>query len=202
MLSSNLNNLHIYGVLHGIWTREQVEAWKPIVDAVHEKGSIFFLQLWHSGRAITNGFYLAIGFLPNNQTPVSSTARGITPGVDGQEWAPPRQLTKDEIPGVVNNFRIIARNAIEAGFDGVEIRGANGYLIEQSFKDQVKDKTDEYGEGLENRCGFALEIVEAVANEIGSNRGRLRLSPYANLSESVDSDPDALGLYMASALNK
>ncbi|KAL7119688.1 hypothetical protein ACP275_02G077800 [Erythranthe tilingii] len=180
----------------GIRTREQVEAWKPIVDAVHEKGSIFFLQLWHAGRAITNGF------LPNGQTPVSSTARGISSGVDGQEWAPPRRLRKDEIPGVVNDFRIAARNAIEAGFDGVELHGANGYLIEQFLKDQVNNRTDEYGGSLENRCRFALEIVEAVANEIGSNRVGIRLSPYANLSESIDSDPDALGLYMANALNK
>ncbi|EYU35002.1 hypothetical protein MIMGU_mgv1a024432mg [Erythranthe guttata] len=175
---------HRYRDTPGIRTREQVEACKPIVDAVHEKGSIFFLQLWHVGRAITNGF------LPNGQTPISSTARGISPGVDGQEWAPPRRPTKDEIPGVVNDFRIAARNAIEAGFDGVELHGANGYLIEQFLKDQ------------ENRCRFALEIVEAVANEIGSNRVGIRLSPYAKLYEAIDSDPDALGLYMANALNK
>ncbi|KAL8061272.1 hypothetical protein ABFX02_02G076700 [Erythranthe guttata] len=143
---------HRYRDTPGIRTREQVEACKPIVDAVHEKGSTFFLQLWHVGRAITNGF------LPNGQTPISSTARGISPGVDGQEWAPPRRPTKDEIPGVVNDFRIAARNAIEA--------------------------------------------VEAVANEIGSNRVGIRLSPYAKLYEAIDSDPDALGLYMANALNK
>ncbi|XP_011087657.1 putative 12-oxophytodienoate reductase 11 [Sesamum indicum] len=180
----------------GIWTKEHVEAWKPIVDAVHQKGGIFFLQMWHVGRVSTYDFQ------PNGQAPVSSTDKGITPGLDGVEWSPPRRLRKDEIPGIVNDFRLSARNAIEAGFDGVEIHGANGYLIEQFLKDQVNDRTDEYGGSLENRSRFALEIVEAVTNEIGSHRVGIRLSPYTDFMESVDSDPDALGLYMANALNK
>ncbi|KAK4438379.1 12-oxophytodienoate reductase 1 [Sesamum alatum] len=180
----------------GIWTKEHVEAWKPIVDAVHQKGGVFFLQMWHCGRVSTYDFQ------PNGQAPVSSTDKGITPGLDGVEWSPPRHLRKDEIPGIVNDFRLSARNAIEAGFDGVEIHGANGYLIEQFLKDQVNDRTDEYGGSLENRCRFALEIVEAVTNEIGSHRVGIRLSPYTDFMESIDSDPDALGLYMANALNK
>lgn len=89
-----------------------------------------------------------------------------------------------------------------AGFDGVEIHGANGYLIEQFLKDQVNDRTDEYGGRLENRCRFALEVVEAVTNEIGCDRVGIRLSPYTYFMESVDSNPDALGLYLANALNK
>ncbi|KAL0364985.1 UNVERIFIED_CONTAM: putative 12-oxophytodienoate reductase 11 [Sesamum angustifolium] len=205
----------------GIWTKEHVEAWKPIVDAVHQKGAIFFLQIVHIGRVST------------------------------YEWSPPRRLRKDEVPGIVNDFRLAARNAIEAGFplclvvyflrdirvkpdalrddlpydqltdglmlgnlsvsgipkhvqcfDGVEIHGANGYLIEQFLKDQVNDRTDEYGGSLENRCRFALEIVEALAKEIGSHRVGIRLSPYSDFMEAIDSDPDALGLYMANALNK
>ncbi|KAF2296966.1 hypothetical protein GH714_013739 [Hevea brasiliensis] len=126
----------------GIWTKEQVEAWKPIVDAVHAKGGIFFLQIWHVGR--------------------------------------------------VSN----------SGFDGVEIHGAHGYLIDQFMKDQVNDRTDQYGGSLENRCRFALEIVEAVANEIGADKVGIRLSPFANYMESGDSNPKALGLYMAESLNK
>ncbi|KAL8061278.1 hypothetical protein ABFS82_02G076800 [Erythranthe guttata] len=180
----------------GIWTKEQVEAWKPIVDAVHEKGAVFFLQMWHVGRVSTYGFQ------PNGQAPISSTDKGITPGLDGVDWAPPRRLSKDEIPSIVNDFRVAARNAIEAGFDGVEIHGANGYLIEQFLKDQVNDRTDEYGGSLENRCRFALEVVEAVTKEIGSNRVGIRLSPYTDFMESVDSDPDALGLHLAKELNK
>ncbi|KAL2529323.1 12-oxophytodienoate reductase 2 [Forsythia ovata] len=95
-----------------------------------------------------------------------------------------------------------ARNAIEAGFDGVEIHGANGYLIDQFLKDQINDRTDEYGGSLENRCRFALELIEAVSNEIGANRVGMRLSPYADCNESPDSNRDALGLYMANSLNK
>ncbi|KAG8368884.1 hypothetical protein BUALT_Bualt15G0093000 [Buddleja alternifolia] len=180
----------------GIWTKEHVEAWKPIVDAVHQKGGIFFLQIWHVGRVSTYDFQ------PNGEAPISATDKGITPGLDGVEWSPPRRLRKDEIPAIINDFRLAARNAIEAGFDGVEIHGANGYLIEQFLKDQVNDRTDEYGGSLENRCRFALEIVEAVTNEIGSNRVGIRLSPYTDFMESIDSNPDALGLYMANALNK
>ncbi|CAA2963701.1 12-oxophytodienoate reductase 11 [Olea europaea subsp. europaea] len=180
----------------GIWTKEQVEAWKPIVDAVHQKGGIFFMQIWHAGR-VSN-----YSFQPNEQAPISSTDKGITPGHEGGEWSPPRRLKTDEIPGVVNDFRLAARNAIEAGFDGVEIHGAYGYLIEQFMKDEVNDRIDEYGGSLENRCRFALEVVEAVVSEIGAYRVGIRLSPYSDLMEASDSNPNALALYMANALNK
>ncbi|XP_075478710.1 LOW QUALITY PROTEIN: putative 12-oxophytodienoate reductase 11 [Primulina tabacum] len=180
----------------GIWTKEHVEAWKPIVDAVHDKGGIFFVQLWHVGRVSTYGMQ------PNGQSPISSTDKGVTPGLDGGNWSPPRRLRLDEIPGIVNDFRLAAKNAIEAGFDGVEIHGANGYIIEQFLKDQVNDRTDQYGGSMENRAPFALEIVEAIVNEIGSNRVGMRLSPYSDFMESIDSNPDALGLYMANALNE
>ncbi|CAI9786166.1 unnamed protein product [Fraxinus pennsylvanica] len=93
----------------GIWTKEHVEAWKPIVDAVHEKGSIFFLQIWHAGRASNTGFQ------PNGQDPASCTDKAITPGREGGDWSPPRRLRTDEIPSFVNDFRLAARNAIEAG---------------------------------------------------------------------------------------
>ncbi|KAF9605679.1 hypothetical protein IFM89_018022 [Coptis chinensis] len=185
----------------GIWTKEQVEAWKPIVDAVHAKGGIFFCQIWHVGRVSNTGFQ------PNGQAPISSTDKSLTPqirsnGIDEAQFSPPRRLKTEEIPQIVNDFRIAARNAIEAGFDGVEIHGAHGYLIDQFMKDHVNDRTDEYGGTLENRCRFALEIVEAVVNEIGADRVGIRLSPFASYMESGDSDPKALGLYMAKSLNK
>ncbi|CAI0396781.1 unnamed protein product [Linum tenue] len=168
----------------GIWTMEQVEAWKPIVDGVHDKG-----------------------FQPNGQAPISSTDKPLTPqrrsnGIDIAEFSPPRRLRTDEIPQIVNDFRIAAKNAMEAGFDGVEIHGAHGYLIDQFLKDQVNDRTDRYGGSLENRCRFALEIVEAVSNEIGADRVGIRLSPFANYGECGDSNPEALGLYMVESLNK
>ncbi|XVE54839.1 hypothetical protein DITRI_Ditri03aG0114600 [Diplodiscus trichospermus] len=185
----------------GIWLKEQIEAWKPIVDAVHAKGGIFFCQLWHVGRVSTNDCQ------PNGQAPVSSTNKGLTPqflpiASEAKKYSPPRRLSIDEIPQVVNEFRLAARNAMEAGFDGVEIHGAHGYLLDQFMKDQVNDRTDEYGGSLENRCRFALEVVEAVANEIGADRVGIRLSPYADYMESGDSNPTALAVYMAQSLNK
>ncbi|KAL6180328.1 hypothetical protein ACLB2K_046992 [Fragaria x ananassa] len=169
----------------GIWTKEQVEAWKPIVNAVHAKG----------------------GFQPNGQAPISSTDKPVQPkigynGTDVEESTPPRRLRADEIPQIVNDFRLGARNAMEAGFDGVEIHGAHGYLIDQFLKDQVNDRTDQYGGSLENRCRFALDIVEAVVNEIGADKVGIRLSPFADYMESGDSNPKELGLYLAYALNK
>ncbi|XP_073007647.1 putative 12-oxophytodienoate reductase 4 isoform X2 [Typha latifolia] len=184
----------------GIWTKEQVEAWKPIVDAVHNRGAIFFCQLWHVGRSSTYQYQ------PNGQAPISSTDKQLKPQQmhDGssQEYSPPRRLRTDEIPQIVGDFRLAARNAIEAGFDGIEIHGAHGYLIEQFMKDGVNDRTDEYGGSLENRCRFALEVVQAIVDEIGADRVGIRLSPFADYKESYDSDPQALGLYMVQAMNK
>ncbi|KAK4848951.1 hypothetical protein QYF36_019125 [Acer negundo] len=155
----------------GIWTKEQVEAWKPIVDAVHAKDKPL-------------------------------TPRIQSNGIDVAQFTPPRRLRTDEIPQIVNDFRLAAWNAIEAGFDGVEIHGAHGYLIDQFLKDQVNDRTDHYGGSLENRCRFPLEIVEAVATEIGAHRLGIRLSPFSDIMESRDSNPKKLGLYMVQSLNK
>ncbi|TMW99676.1 hypothetical protein EJD97_002123 [Solanum chilense] len=190
-----------YKDVPGIWTKEQVEAWKPIVDAVHAKGGIFFCQIWHVGRLSHKDFQ------PNGQDPISCTNKPLTAqtrsdGIDVEQYTPPRRLTIDEIPQIVNEFRVAARNAIEAGFDGVEIHGAHGYLIDQFMKDQVNDRSDKYGGSLENRCRFALEIVEAVADEIGSDRVGIRISPFADYNESGDTNPTALGLYMVESLNK
>ncbi|KAJ1384373.1 NADH:flavin oxidoreductase/NADH oxidase, N-terminal [Sesbania bispinosa] len=185
----------------GIWTKEQVEAWKPIVDAVHAKGGIFFCQIWHVGRVSNSGYQ------PNGQAPISSTDKPLTPQIRGNaidvaEFTPPRRLRTDEIPHIVNDFKVAARNAIQAGFDGVEIHGANGYLLEQFMKDKVNDRTDEYGGSLENRCRFTLEIVEAIVKEIGAERVGIKLSPFAKDEECEESNPEALGLHMVNALNK
>ncbi|GAA0168674.1 hypothetical protein Leryth_019245 [Lithospermum erythrorhizon] len=185
----------------GIWTKQQVNAWKPIVEAVHAKGGVLFCQLWHVGRVSNKGFQ------PNGQDPVSSSDKGFTPAVRAngvqEDWfSPPRRLRTDEIPKIVDDFRVAARNAIEAGFDGIEIHGAHGYLIEQFLKDQVNDRTDQYGGSLENRCRFALEIVEAIANEIGGDRVGIKIAPFSDFMEAGDSNPSVLGTYLAGALNK
>ncbi|KAH7663838.1 12-oxophytodienoate reductase protein [Dioscorea alata] len=184
----------------GIWTKEQVEAWKPIVKAVHDKGGVFICQLAHVGRVSSYGYQ------PNGQAPISSTDQPIPdqthPDGTVEEYSPPRRLRTDEIPQIVNDFRLAARNAIEAGFDGIEIHGAHGFLLEQFMKDNVNDRTDEYGGSLENRCRFAIEVIEAIVNEIGADRVGIRLSPFADYMEAWDSNPQALGLYMVQALNK
>eukprot|EP00253_Pinus_taeda_P008939 PITA_08939 len=186
----------------GIWTKEQVEAWKPIVNGVHEKGGVFFCQILHKGRASH------VEYQPNGQAPVSSTDRKLSGqlalpnGKDLANYSPPRALKTEEIQQIINDFRLAARNAIKAGFDGVEIHGAHGYLLDQFMKDSINNRTDHYGGTLENRCRFPLEVVEAVADEIGAERVGIRLSPFAQYLESSDSDPEALGLYMAEALNR
>ncbi|ERN20060.1 hypothetical protein AMTR_s00071p00196220 [Amborella trichopoda] len=190
-----------YPLTPGIWTKEQVEAWKPIVDAVHEKGGVFFCQIWHVGR-VSN-----YGYQPNGQAPISSTNKQLKPQlranqIDVVEYSPPQALATEEIPNVVNDFRLAARNAIDAGFDGVEIHGAHGYLLDQFMKDSVNDRTDQYGGSLENRCRFTLDIVEAVVKEIGADRVGIRVSPFASYGDAGDSNPEALGLYLAEALNK
>ncbi|KAI3965415.1 hypothetical protein MKX01_042896 [Papaver californicum] len=180
----------------GIWTKEHVEAWKPIVQAVHDKGGVFFCQIWHVGRLSTSESQ------PNGMAPISCTDKGCTPGLEGYDWAVPRRLSVDEIPQVIEDYRIAARNAIEAGFDGVEIHAANGCLIEHFMKDRVNDRTDEYGGTLAKRCRFALEVVKAVADEIGANKVGIRISPFADVGETTDSNPEALGLFMAESVNK
>ncbi|WVZ51162.1 LOW QUALITY PROTEIN: hypothetical protein U9M48_002329 [Paspalum notatum var. saurae] len=164
-----------YNDTPGIWTNEQVEAWKPIVDA----------------------------FQPNGQAPISSADKPLKPqvranGIDVATFTPPIRLQTDEIPLVINDFRVAARNALESGFDVVEIHGAHGYLID----DKVNDRTDKYGGSLENHCRFALGVVQVVVDEIGVDKVGIRLSPFASYSEAQDSNPEALGLYMANALNK
>ncbi|RCV20700.1 hypothetical protein SEVIR_4G076100v4 [Setaria viridis] len=181
----------------GIWTQEQVEAWKPIVDAVHRKGALFFCQIWHVGRVSNNKFQ------PDEQAPISSTDKQISPDPEsGMVYSKPRRLQTKEISGIVDDFRRAARNAIEAGFDGVEIHGAHGYLLEQFMKDSSNDRTDEYGGSLENRCRFAVEVIDAIVHEVGAHRVGIRLSPFVDFVDCVDSDPIALGHYMIQQLNK
>ncbi|KAG4966655.1 hypothetical protein JHK85_041630 [Glycine max] len=169
----------------GIWTREQLEAWKPIVSAVHEKGE----------------------YQPDGKAPISSTDKRLRKDIannkaTADKYPPPRRVRADEIPKLVNDFVIAAKNAMEAGFDGIEIHGANGYLLDQFLKDKVNDRDDEYGGNLENRCRFPLQVVKAVADEIGADKVGMRLSPFADYNDCGDSDPHALGVHMAQSLNE
>uniref|UniRef100_A0A0D9V121 NADH:flavin oxidoreductase/NADH oxidase N-terminal domain-containing protein n=1 Tax=Leersia perrieri TaxID=77586 RepID=A0A0D9V121_9ORYZ len=200
-----------YPDVPGLWNQDQVEAWRPVVEAVHAKGAVFICQIWHTGRVSPSGRCSIQQhlekFQPNGQAPISSTDKQVTtPHVshDGQvqdNFAPPRMLKTEEIPYIVDDFRIAARNAIEAGFDGVEIHGGNGYLIDQFMKDSVNDRTDAYGGSIENRCRFAAEIITAVADEIGPHRLGVRFSPFADYMECYDSNPVALILHVVGHMN-
>ncbi|XP_047083968.1 12-oxophytodienoate reductase 1-like [Lolium rigidum] len=186
-----------YPEIPGIWTQEQVEAWKPIVDAVHRKGALFFCQIAHVGRVYTTEIKTG------EHAPISSTDKPVTPDDEaGIVYPKPRGLRIDEIPHVIEDFRRAARNAIEAGFDGVEIHGAHGFLLEQFMKDSANDRTDMYGGSLENRCRFVVELVDSLVHEVGAHRLGIRLSPFVDYMDCVDSNPEGLAAYLVEQLNK
>jgi N-ethylmaleimide reductase len=188
-----------YMATPGIYSEEQVEGWKPITQAVHDAGSKIVAQIWHVGR-ITHPDLI------DGAHPVAPSA--LQPKVtaytrNGKVEAPvPHALTEAEIQEVVAQFRRGAANAIRAGFDGVEIHGANGYLVDQFLRDGSNQRTDQYGGSVENRCRFALEVVDACVAEIGAGRVGIRLSPVTTVNDASGSDPQAVFGYMVEALNQ
>jgi N-ethylmaleimide reductase len=175
----------------GIYSPEQVEGWRLVTDKVHARGGRIVAQIWHVGRISHTSL------LPEGEQPVSATAKiantkTFTPtGFD--PVSQPRALTTGEVAGVVAQFRRAARNAVDAGFDGVEVHGANGYLVEQFLRDSCNDRTDQYGGSIENRARFLIEVMTAVCEEIGPGRVGLRLSPVTPANDiGQDSDPFAL----------
>ncbi|GAB4557527.1 MAG: alkene reductase [Rhizobacter sp.] len=175
----------------GIYSPEQIAGWKKVTDAVHAQGGKIVIQLWHVGRVSH------VSLQPNGQAPVSSTARaaqGKTFIKGGfADTSEPRALRLDEIPGVIAAYRQAARNAITAGFDGVEVHGANGYLLDQFLRDSINDRTDAYGGSIENRARLLLEVMQAVVAEIGAGRTGLRLSPVTPSNDAgQDSQAQAL----------
>ncbi|KAG0450877.1 hypothetical protein HPP92_026510 [Vanilla planifolia] len=188
----------------GIYTRAQIDAWKKVVDAVHAKGSIIFCQLWHVGRA-SHQVYQP----DNDPTPISSTEKPISgrwrillPDGSYGKYPNPRRLKASEIPSIVKQYRQAALNAIEAGFDGVEIHGAHGYLIDQFLKDGINDRSDAYGGPLPNRIRFLDEVVRSVVSAVGPGRVGVRVSPAIDHLEAQDSDPFSLGLAITGRLNE
>ena len=175
----------------GIYNTEQVVAWRRITDAVHAEGGRIVAQLWHVGR-ISN-----VALQPDGAVPVSSTARPASAKTFTRDGfvavSAPRALATDEIPAVVASFRRAARNAIDAGFDGVEVHGANGYLIDQFLRDSVNDRNDAYGGPIAHRVRLLTEVMQAIVAEIGGGRSGLRLSPVTPSNDAgQDSDPQAL----------
>ncbi|CAK9140997.1 unnamed protein product [Ilex paraguariensis] len=187
----------------GIYSKEQVEAWKKVVDAVHGKGGVIFCQLWHVGRA-SHQVYQPGGAAPISSTskPISKRWRILMPDATHGTYPEPRALATYEIAEVVEHYRQSALNAIEAGFDGIEIHGAHGYLIDQFLKDGINDRTDEYGGSIANRCKFLIQVVQAVVAAIGADRVGVRMSPAIDHLDAMDSDPLNLGLAVVERLNK
>jgi N-ethylmaleimide reductase len=187
-----------YPATPGIHSPEQVLAWRPVTDAVHEAGGRIFLQLWHVGRISHPDLQ------PGGQLPVAPSAiapQGEAATYTGmQPFVTPRALDLDEIPGVVEQYRQGAKNALEAGFDGVEVHGANGYLLDQFLRDGSNQRTDAYGGSIENRARLLIEVLEAVIGVWGSDRVGVRLSPSGSFNDMSDSDPAALSRYLAEAL--
>ncbi|KAE8657989.1 12-oxophytodienoate reductase 3 [Hibiscus syriacus] len=187
----------------GIYNEEQVGAWKKIVDAVHAKGSLIFCQLWHVGRA-SHSVYQPGGAAPisSSNKPISNRWRILMPDATYGIYPKPRALDVSEIEVVVEHYGKAAFNAIRAGFDGVEIHGAHGYLIDQFLKDGINDRIDEYGGSLANRCKFLMQIVRAVAEAIGADRVAIRISPAIDHLGAIDSNPLKLGLAVIEKLNE
>ena len=186
----------------GIYSAAQVAGWRQVVDAVHAKGGVIFLQLWHVGRVSHSSFQ------PGGALPVAPSAVAIPPDLktgttDGKvvEYETPRALETAEIPGIVEAYRQGARNALEAGFDGVEIHGANGYLIEQFLQSRSNRRTDRYGGSIENRSRFLLEVTAAAIEVWGADRVGVRLSPYGIANGSGEPDPMPLYTHVVEQLN-
>ncbi|MDD1826724.1 alkene reductase [Photobacterium sp. ZSDE20] len=181
-----------YAWTPGIYSQEQIAGWKKVTDAVHEKGGVIFAQLWHVGR-VTH---------PDNiggEQPISSSAikaENVKVFIDNGTDEPgfvdvvePREMTKEDIKEVVEQYRQAALNAIEAGFDGIELHAANGYLINQFIDSEANNRTDEYGGSTENRLRFLGEVVEAMVEAIGADRVGVRLAPFTSLNGTVDATP-------------
>lgn len=181
----------------GIWSAAQVEAWKPVTDAVHDAGGRIVLQLWHMGRLVHPDFL-------GGAQPVSAsatTAPGEAHTATGKKpYEGARALRLDEIPRIIADYVHAAKNAMAAGFDGVQLHGANGYLIDQFLRDNSNFRDDDYGGPIENRIRLLREVTQALADTVGADRTSVRLSPNGETQGANDSNPVALFTAAAAAL--
>lgn len=191
-----------YADVPGIWSEEQVTAWQQVTHAVHGKGGKIVMQLWHVGRVSHNSLQ------PHGQAPVAPsaiTAKSKTVlMVDGSPTfvatSEPRALRLEELPGIVDDYRRAARNAMAAGFDGIEVHAANGYLIDQFLRADSNHRSDAYGGSIENRSRFLKEVMNAVCAEIGAGRCGIRISPVTPANDASDASPQALFEHVATFL--
>jgi N-ethylmaleimide reductase len=185
----------------GIYSEHQIKGWREVVDAVHAKGGVIFLQLWHVGRVSHSSFQPG-GVLPvaPSAVPISADLKTMTADGKVVSYETPRALETSEIPGVIDAYRQAARNALKAGFDGVEIHGANGYLIEQFLQSHTNLRTDQYGGSIENSARFLMEVTQAVVEVWGADRVGVRLSPYGVANDSGEAAPMPLYTHVIKAL--
>lgn len=188
-----------YPATPGIYNDEQVKAWKRITDAVHREGGRIYLQLWHCGR-VSHSSFLG-GELPVSSSAVAIQGELYTP-LGMRPYETPRALSLDEVKQVPELYARGARGALEAGFDGVEIHGANGYLIDQFLRDGVNRRTDSYGGSIANRTRLLIEVAEAVCGVWGKDRVGLRLSPSGTFNGMSDSDPTSHFVYIAEKMSE
>lgn len=194
-----------YADVPGLYKREAIEGWKQVTQGVHSAGGKIVAQIWHVGR-ISHTSLQPHGGQPVAPSAITAKSKTYIINDDGTggfaETSEPLALTIDDIGLILEDYRSGARAALEAGFDGVEIHAANGYLIEQFLKSSTNERTDEYGGSIENRARFLLEVVDAVAGEIGAGRTGIRLSPVTPANDIFEADPQPLYNYVVEQLGK
>ncbi|GEO13369.1 alkene reductase [Microvirga aerophila] len=192
---------HGYPGAPGIYSPEQIAGWRLVTDAVHAKGGKIVVQLWHTGR-VSHSSMQPGGALPVAPSAIAAAGNHMDANGGTVPFETPRALREDEIPGIIEQFRQAALNAREAGFDGVEVHGANGYLFDQFLQDGTNHRMDAYGGSIENRARLLLEVVDAVAAAWSADRVGVRLSPWGRANGTSDSNPAEHFAYAATELGK
>lgn len=190
-----------YPATPGIYSKEQTQAWKEVVDAVHARGGKIVAQIWHVGRISHTSFHPEQG-LPIAPSAIPPAGRTMASDWKGVDYETPREMTLADIDQVVAEFKQAAKNALEAGFDGIEIHNANGYLLDQFLQNKTNQRSDEYGGSPENRMRLLNRILKAVGQIYSYDRIGVRLSPYGTFNDINDSDIEGLFTYVVNELNQ